>query len=67
MRRREKSIWYLQKNVAVFINEIFLGDDEVLVKYVEKKFLFKFHPDWNEIGKCHLIDYLSDIMGKFVT
>lgn len=59
-------MWHLRKLVAVFVNDIFLGDDAVLVKYVERKFLFRFHLDWDEIGKCHLIDYLSDIMGKFV-
>lgn len=64
-RRHIKPLWQLQKNVAVFVNESFLGDDVTLVRYLARKFQFHIHLDWPEVGKCHLVEYLRDIMGQF--
>lgn len=66
MKRIEKAMWQLERNVAVFVNSTFLGDDAALVTYVGRKFQFQVYLDWSEIGQCHLVECLKNIMTKFV-
>ncbi|KAJ8956665.1 hypothetical protein NQ318_014019 [Aromia moschata] len=64
-RKYGNGIWSLQKAVVVFLNEKYLGDDEALMKHLSKKYRFSFSQDWYELGKCHLTEYLGNIMRKF--
>lgn len=63
---QDKKIWALQKNVAVFVNDTFLGDDDALQKYIALRFQFSVYKNWYEIGKCHLVDYIKNVTEKSV-
>ncbi|XP_074036074.1 probable inactive peptidyl-prolyl cis-trans isomerase-like 6 isoform X2 [Leptinotarsa decemlineata] len=68
MRKRRKygkGLWSLRKPVMIFRNDEYLGDDADLWIQISKKFRFSLKMDWYEIGKCHFVYYLQEIMRKF--
>ncbi|KAJ8923006.1 hypothetical protein NQ315_001554 [Exocentrus adspersus] len=64
-RKRGNGLWTVTKSVVVFIDDDYLGDDVALEKHVSKKYKFSLTKDWYEMGKCHLVEYLQNIMNKF--
>lgn len=52
--------------MVVFLNDVYLGDDKALEKHISKKYRFTLTKDWYEQGKCHLAEYLGNIISKFV-
>ncbi|KAJ8968517.1 hypothetical protein NQ317_004393 [Molorchus minor] len=64
-RKIGNGVWALKKPLAIFLNDEFLGDEETLMKHLSKRYRFTLKQDWYELGKCHLTEYLGNIMRKF--
>ncbi|CAH1115916.1 unnamed protein product [Phaedon cochleariae] len=64
-RKYGNGLWAVKKPVVIFSNGEYLGDDTTLIKHVSKKFRFALNMDWYEMGKCHLVEFLKNIMRKF--
>ncbi|CAG9827351.1 unnamed protein product [Diabrotica balteata] len=58
-------IWALKKPVIAFVNEQFIGDDKAFVNHLIKKYHFSLNLDLDQIGKCHLVEFLREKMGKY--
>ncbi|XP_050497587.1 probable inactive peptidyl-prolyl cis-trans isomerase-like 6 [Diabrotica virgifera virgifera] len=58
-------IWALKKPVIVFEKEQFIGDDKAFVNHLIKKYHFSLNLDLDQIGKCHLVEFLREKMTKY--
>ncbi|XP_057670055.1 probable inactive peptidyl-prolyl cis-trans isomerase-like 6 [Diorhabda carinulata] len=60
-----KKIWALKKQVTVFVNDSYLGDDTDFVNHLQQKYHFSLNLDLDKMGRCHLVEMLRNIMGKY--
>lgn len=60
-------IWALTKNVIIFINGQYFGDDDTLVSYITTKFRFNLTGNWYQFGMKELENYLRNILSNYVS
>lgn len=52
--------WVSKKQVAVFINDIYVGDDENFQDLVDISYNFRVYEDFNNLGVLDLQKYLNN-------
>lgn len=54
-----KRLWSLNKQVVVFLNDEYLGDDQDVMAYISGKYYMTLEMDFCQIGKQQLIESLE--------
>lgn len=59
-------LWALTKNVAIFLDGEYLGDDTDLMKYVCERYDISIPEDFHALGKHRLTEMLVEAVEKGV-
>lgn len=59
-------IWAIKKNVVIFLNGNFFGDDDTLITYILTKYKINLAANWYQMGANDLLNHLRNILSKYV-